>query len=281
MAAPPRLPLLAAGLLALGGCTATIDQASFFPKMNSSTTETLIAPAGYTKTDELMDLPGLGQMRVVRLDNPASDATIIYSGGNGNFVDEQSARASAMATATGADIVLYDYPGRGGTTVPPTIDASLATGPALLTALRAKGWIGGGPLYAYGLSFGGSQAAAMARGGGFDGLIVEGSAAEVLAVGRGFVPWYAKPFVSLKLDENLLRFDTQAYALAAKASILLISNKNDEVVRPKLMRTYAERLIAGGADVTLVAVPGGHGDGLDQPEALAAITRFVNAHPRR
>lgn len=281
MAVPPRLPLLAAGLLALGGCTATIDQASFFPKMNRSTTETLIAPAGYTKTDELMDLPGLGQMRVVRLDNPPSEATILYSGGNGNFVDEQSARASAMATATGADIVLYDYPGRGGTTVPPTIDAAIATGPALLAALRTKGWIGAGPLFAYGLSFGGSQAAAMVRNGGFDGLILEGTAADVLAVGRGFVPWYARPFVKLKLDENLLRFDTQAYALAAKASILLISNKNDEVVRPKLMRTYAERLIACGADVTLVAVPGGHGDGLDQPEVLAAITRFVNAHPRR
>lgn len=273
MAVALRLPLFAA--LLVGGCTATIDQGSFFPQMNRLTTATLTPPTGYAITDELVDLPGLGRMRVVRLDNPATEATIIYSGGNGNFVDEQSARAAALAAATAADIILYDYPGRGGTTVPPTIDASIATGPVLLDALRARGWIGEGPLYAYGLSFGGSQAAAIARVGGFDGLIVEGSAADVLAVGRGFVPWYAKPFVTLKLDEDLLRFDTQAFALAAKAPILLISSTDDTVVRPRLMRTYADRLKAGGAEVTLVSVPGEHGEGLEQPEAAAALTRFV------
>lgn len=269
-----RLPSLLSALL-LSGCTATISQDTFFPRMNQSTTQTLVAPAGTAMTDELIDLPGLGQVRVVRLDNPASDAAVIYSGGNGNFVNEQTGRAAALAKATGADVILYDYPGRGGTTVPPTIDAALETGPALLSALRTKGWIGAGPLYAYGLSFGGSQATAMARNGGFDGLILEGTVADVLAAGRGFVPWYAKPFVNLKLDENLLRFDTQAYALAAKAPILLISGRLDTVVRPKLMRTYADRLKAGGADVTLVSVPDAHGLGLRQPEALAAIKSFV------
>lgn len=280
MATAPR-PFLLATLLALGGCTATIDQSSFFPQMNRSTTQTLAVPEGYAKSDELVELPGLGLVRVVRLDNPASDATLIYSGGNGNFVDEQSSRVDALADATGADLILYDYPGRGGTTVAPTIDAAIATGPALMSALRARGWIGTGPLYAYGLSFGGSQAAAMARNGGFDGLVIEGSAADVLAVGRGFVPWYAKPFVKLQLDENLLRFDTQTYALAAKAPILLISTAKDDVVRPKLMTEYADRLKADGADVTLVSVPGEHGEGLRYPEGKAALTRFVNTHASR
>ncbi len=274
MTARAALPLLVA--LALGGCSATIDQSSFFPSMDQRTTARLTPPDGYTATDELVPLGDLGVIRVVRLDNPASDAAVIYSGGNGNFVDDQSGRAGALAAATGADIILYDYPGRGGTTVPPTIDAAIATGPALLNALRAKGWIGGGPLYAYGLSFGGSQAAAMARNGGFDGLVLEGTAADVLAVGRGFVPWYARPFVRLRLDEDLLRFDTQGYALASKAPILLISNEDDDTVRPKLMRTYADRLRAGGAEVTFVSVPGGHGEGLGQPKALAAVREFVS-----
>ena len=271
----------AAVLIALGGCTATIDQGTFFPPMTRTTAATLTAPAGYRMTDELVDLAGLGRMRVVRLDNPASEATVIYSGGNGNFVDDRTGDAAALARATGADLILYDYPGRGGTTVPPTIDAAIATGPALLYALRAKGWIGAGPLFAYGLSFGGSQAAAMVRGGGFDGLIVEGSAADVLAVGRGFVPWYAKPFVRLRLDDDLLRFDTLSYAVAGKTPILLISSKDDAVVRPGLMRDYADQLRVKGADVTLVSVPGEHGDGLDQPEALAALTRFVQARSGR
>ena len=273
MAVRTVLPLLVA--TALAGCTATIDQGSFFPPAGQATVNRLTAPAGLAMADELAELPGLGVMRVVRLDNPGTKATVIYSGGNGHFVDDDTANAAALAKATGADVILYDYPGRGGTTVSPTIDASIATGPALLSALRSKGWIGGGPVYAYGLSFGGTQAAAMARDGGFAGLMLEGTAADVEAVGRGFVPWYAKPFVSLKVDEELNRFDTQGYALASGAPILLIASERDTTVRPKLMRQYAERLRAGGATVTLVEVFGGHGDGLEQPAALAAAGRFV------
>jgi hypothetical protein len=38
--------------------------------------------------------------------------------------------AARLAKVTGADIILYDYPGRGGTTLPPTIEAAAAFGPA-------------------------------------------------------------------------------------------------------------------------------------------------------
>ncbi len=118
-------------------------------------------PPGYSMTDAMLDLPGLGRVHAVRLDNPASETAIIFSGGNHSFVSALSGHAAALAIATGADLILYDYPGRGGTTVPPTIDASIAAGPAMLGRLREMGWIGSGPLFAHGVSFGGSQAAAM------------------------------------------------------------------------------------------------------------------------
>ena len=265
----------------LTGCTAVIDQATFFPQAEPPPAATLTPPPGYALTDAMLELPDLGNVHAVRLDNPASNRAIVYSGGNGSFVSVLSPVALALASATGADIILYDYPGRGGTNVPATIDASIATGPAMLRELRRRGWIGGGPLFAYGMSFGGSQAAAMARAGGFDGLILEATAADIHAVGRNFVPGIARPFVRLRVDPALGRFDFLGYAAAARAPILLIGSQNDRVVRPGNITAFAAQLRARGAEVTLVTVPGGHGTALREAEARAAVGRFVASHATR
>ncbi|TMJ20482.1 MAG: hypothetical protein E6G92_12310 [Alphaproteobacteria bacterium] len=277
-----RICLAGALAAALGGCTAVIDQTSFFPQVEAPPPGVaLVAPAGYAITEAMLDLPDLGTIHAVRLDNPASQTVIVYSGGNASFVSASSHLAAALAAATGADLIFYDYPGRGGTNVPATIDASIATGPALVSELRRRGWIGGGALFAYGLSFGGSQAAAMARAGGFDGLILEGTAADIAAVGRNFVPGIAKPFVRLHVDPELQRFDFLSYAVSAGAPILLLSSRGDEVVRPRNMQAFAEQLRARGVGVNMVTVAGTHGTALREAEARAALREFVAAHSRR
>lgn len=280
-----RRIMVGAGLFcsiaSLGGCAAVIDQSSFFPQSADAPVATLVPPSGYTMTDALFKLPGLGAMHAVRLDNPATETAVIYSGGNGNFVSSQSRQAAALAVATGADIILYDYPGRGGTTVPANIDASLATGPAMLDALRQRQWIGNAPLFAYGLSFGGSQAAAMVRNGGFAGLIMEGSAADIASVGRNFVPAMAKPFVRLKVDPGLARFDFLGYATVSKTPVLLLSSRGDTIVRDRNMRDFADQIRSRGTPVTLVSVPGEHGTAMQQPAARTAVATFVKAQAVR
>ena len=268
------------GCASLAACTASIDQASFFPQSMEAPHSVLKPPPGYALTHMLLDLPGLGKLHAARLDHAANNATIIYSGGNGSFVAGGTDIAAALAEATGADLIFYDYPGRGGTTVPPTIDASIATGPAMLQALRRAGWIGGGPLFAYGLSFGGSQAAAMTREGGFDGLIIEASAADLASVGRNFVPGIARPFVKVEVDPELRRFDYLGYATAHRTPILLIASRDDDIVRERNMADFADQLRMRGSDVTLITVPGEHGTGLGQPVALTALRSFVEKRSR-
>ncbi|HYD12773.1 MAG TPA: alpha/beta fold hydrolase [Allosphingosinicella sp.] len=266
----------------LAGCTAVIDRASFFPQLEPPPQAVLQPPPGYRMMEAMLDLPGLGRVHAVRLDNPASETVIIYHGGNGSFVAAQSRGAAALAATTGADLILYDYPGRGGTDVPGTIEAAIATGPALLAAFRREGWIGRGPLFAYGFSFGGSQAAAMARdGAGFDGLILEGTASDIAAVGRNFVPWIARPFVRIRLDPALARFDYFGYAVSARAPILLISSRDDRVVRPRNMRAFAAQLRAQGRTVDLVEIPGGHGSAIGEAQGRAAIGAFIARLSRR
>lgn len=282
--------LLGAGMIGsalLSGCTARIDQQSFFPSAASAPATSLRAPAGYNMSEAMLELPGLGTVHAVRLDNPASDTIIVYNGGNMSFVAGGSRVAAALAGATGADLILYDYPGRGGTDLPRTIDVSIQTGPALLRRFREAGWIGSGPLFTYGFSFGGSQAAAMSREGGVAGIVLEATAADIAAVGRNFVPALVRPFVKLEVDRELKRFDYLGYAVASGAPLLLIASVDDDVVRLRNMRDFAEQLRSRGAQVTLVEVPGGHGSAVRHPTTLAAVRTFVeqqagkNQAPRR
>jgi pimeloyl-ACP methyl ester carboxylesterase len=264
--------------ISITGCTAVIDQGSFFPSEKLTPPNAVLQiPQGYTATNQLFDLGSLGRVRAVRLDNPKSETVVVYSAGNGGFVDSNGASqmAASLASVTGADIILYDYPGRGGTTLPATIEAATAFGPAMVDQLKTAGWMGSAPAYAYGLSFGGTMTASMARTGAFTGLIIEGSATDYAAIGRDFVPGVVKPFVKLRISENLKTFDYLGYTVAAKAPVLLLSGTQDKVVLPKRMQQFADQLKLQGVDVILRSVPVGHGGALNKKEGRDALAAFM------
>jgi pimeloyl-ACP methyl ester carboxylesterase len=260
----------------LGACTATIDQSSLLPNLTEPKVAQIVEPpAGYTREERLLDLPGLGVVHVVRLTRPDSRATLFYSGGNGSFVSSSGSRLNRLATITGTDIVTFDYPGRGGTTVPNTTDALIAFGPSLIAAVRANGWIRSGPLYSYGFSLGGATAANMARTGGFDGLILEATAADIPAVARNMIPTLLKPFVRVKVSEEFARFDYAGYAVAGRTPILVIAGDDDRTVDIRTTGRFAEQLRKAGATVTFVEVPGGHGAALSSAPAQTALQNFM------
>jgi pimeloyl-ACP methyl ester carboxylesterase len=263
-------------LMLLGACTATIDQSSLLPTLTAPTVAQVVEPpAGYAREERLLDLPGLGAVHVVRLTRPESRATLFYSGGNGSFVSSSGSRLNRLATITGTDIITFDYPGRGGTTVPNTTDALIAFGPALIATVRATGWIRSGALYSYGFSLGGATAANMARTGGFDGLILEATAADIPAVARDKIPALLKPFVRVKVSEEFARFDYAGYAVAGRTPILVIASEDDRTVNVRTTRRFAEELRKAGAIVTLVEVPGGHGAALSSVLAQTALRNFI------
>ncbi|WP_152997764.1 alpha/beta hydrolase family protein [Sphingomonas sp. HT-1] len=261
--------------LALCGCTVTVGQSSLLPAIQEKPRDAVAPLAGYSRQDRILTLPDLGNVHVVRLAKPGNRTTILYSGGNRYLIAYTGNRLNELAAMTGADIVTFDYPDRGGTTVPKTTDALIAFGPALVAALRQEGWIGNGPLYAHGFSFGGAMASNMARTGGFSGLILEATAADIGAVARNMVPTLLKPFLWVKVSKEIRRYDYAGYALAARAPILVLAGSEDKTVRPRIVRRFAERLRSAGAAVTFVEVPGDHGKALASPQGREALQGFM------
>lgn len=271
-------------LLAIGAaclltsCAVTVDESSLLPAIDPPEAGvTLAAPPGYARTERMIDVGGLGEVHGVRLDRPDSEATVIFAGGSGYFSANASRRLTRLAELTGADILTFDYPGRAGTTVPRTAEALSALGPALVTGLREAGWIGAGPLYAYGFSFGGASAAGVARAGGFDGLILESTSSDINAMGRNMIPGIARPFVRLRIDDDLNQFDFLGFAASARAPVLLIGAEDDAQADRATVEAFAARLRDRGLVVTLVFGEGGHGDAIYSEPGGRAVRTFTSA----
>jgi pimeloyl-ACP methyl ester carboxylesterase len=272
-----RLALILAVLL-LSACALTIDEDALLPLQSSQAGEqALTAPPGYVLTHRNISIGDLGQVSVTRLDNPASAMTLIYCGGAGYTMAAASKRMARLAALTGADLITFDYPGRGATNLPRTSDALIALGPGLMAGLKEAGWIGAGPLYAYGFSFGGASASNIARTGGFDGLILEAASSDIPAVGRNLAPGPLRPFLRLKVDEDVKRFDYFGYAIAANTPILVMGGRDDELARQSIVRRFAIDLEQAGARVTLAIVPGAHGQASYSDEGGTALRAFIAA----
>lgn len=261
--------------MVLGGCTVTVGSTSLLPKMQQPAAISVEPVDGYARQEQMLVLPDLGTVHVARLTRARNARTLVYSGGNGSFVATAGKRLNQLAELSGADIVTFDYPGRGGTTVPKTTDALIAFGPALISGLRQAGWIKSGPVYSYGLSLGGATASNIARTGGFAGLILEATAADIPAVARNMIPATLKPFVRVRVSDDLKQYDYLGYAAAAHAPILLIAGEADTTIDLATAKRFASDLRVAGANVTFVKVPGGHGMGLASEQGQSAFRAFL------
>lgn len=278
-AAPPAAPAPSprAGDQPFAGREIAVDQASLFPALPDPDERRVTPLGGYVREERILTLPGLGDVHVARLARPGNRATVIYSGGNASFIATSGERLNRLAEITQGDIVTFDYPGRGGTTIANTPASFVGFGPALVAALRREGWIAEGALYAYGFSLGGAFAANMARSGGFDGIILEGTAPDIAAVVRNAVPPAMRPFIRVRISDDLKLYDYRGYVIEARAPVLVIAGEADETVDAELSRRFADDLAAQGLVVTFRQVPGGHGDGLDAESGRAAVQEFLAA----
>lgn len=261
--------------LLMAGCAVNVGQSSLLPNLPQPVEQQVAPLTGYSREDRVLSLAGLGDVRVARLTRPGNTATVIYCGGNGSFIATSGQRLNELAEVTGVDIVTFDYPGRGGTTVPKTSEALSAFGPAFVSRLRAEGWIAGNRIYAYGFSFGGASAAAIGRSGGFDGLIFEGTAANIPEVVRGMVPAIAQPFVKVRITDDLKSFDYFGYTVAAKAPVLVLAGRDDKVIKADTSRRFVEDLRAKGVSVTFIEAAGGHGQVLADERGRKAVQQFL------
>lgn len=198
-------------------------------------------------------------------------ATVVYFGGNQFRLDQHADPVIRAMQAAGVSVVIVDHRGYGRSDGQPTMQLLRSDALDVVDYVRARR---PGRVVLYGHSIGSFIAAGAAAERAVDGLILEGTSTTATEWAHSLVPWYAKPFVTVQIDDVLAGVSNVAALSRYRAPLLILAGAADTQTPARL----AKKLFATApsADKRFVRVPkGGHDSVLDDPLVQSALRDFL------
>jgi len=166
-------------LLALAGCTVTVDERSLLhPTPGGALPEEALEGAAgvYAMTEHWIGTPDGSRLSAVLLRQPGARGTILYFGGNGFTIERFGAYVAGALAPLGVDIMIVDHRGYGRSEGTPTQANIEADGVAAFDYL--SGTIGVAParIVVHGQSLGSFIAGHVAANRPAAGVVLESSA---------------------------------------------------------------------------------------------------------
>lgn len=201
---------------------------------------------------------------------------IIYCGGN-NFRMQAAGGRIARSLGQSYDLVLFDYPGYGDSTGRATVASIIEATLAVHDYAEAEGWFRDRQVIGYGFSMGGFAVSELARHRALDAVVLESTAPSVAAWSRTFVPWWAKPFVSIDVAKPLVSLNNVEALAQVGYPVLVLAGGKDVEAPDRLSRHLYGELLERGVDVQFVLFPSArHGEIMNSPEFTPAFARFMS-----
>lgn len=275
-----RIPLLCAIAALAGGCvTVHVNESRVFQPGPCSAAA--IAPAASAEFAIEPFIVRAGDdvaLSVIALRHARPRGTILYFGGNGSrycadqLRDTSSGRLLHNLGRLGYNVVLVNYRGYGDSGGRPTFELIKRDALAIYDYVAARDFAP--PLVVYGQSLGGLFAATVAMHRPVSALVVESPPTTYREVIGSATPWYAKPFVRVRMtraveSENLLNVVDKV-----NERLLVMVGSRDPLTPPKM----ASRVLKAAAsqDKSVVIIRGGgHGDLVEFDEYWAGLQSFL------
>ena len=264
--------LLVATALFATSCSVAIQENHFFnpgPPQHAQP----IAASGSTTEPHTITMGDGTKLAAAYVVTPGADVDILYFGGNASRIDDYGGELAELVAPLRANLFLSDYRGYGRSTGQPTLDSIEQDALAIFDYVRERS--GGRPIVVHGLSLGSFLAANVAVNRPVAGLVLESTAPDVNEWAHANVPFYARPFVRLKIAPALLtRSNTEALRTYT-GPLLLLTGSKDPVTPPR----FAQKLAATSASSVkrAVIVPGAsHGDAMMFPLAAKEYAAFLD-----
>lgn len=213
------------------------------------------------------------QLNGILLARPGADRVVLYFGGNMFHIDQHAETLMPILGACGTNVALFDYRGYGRSSGKPTVANMQADALAMFDALNARY---PGRVIVHGQSLGSFMAAYVAQSRPVLATVLETTATSATELIEAQVPWYAKPFLRLDIDESLRRIDNRTAAARFQSAALVIAADKDKTTPPVLGRRVFEAIPRQDKQ-WLLSKEAGHNDALDKHEAAAAYCRFVKS----
>nr|WP_314123491.1 alpha/beta fold hydrolase [uncultured Brevundimonas sp.] len=262
------LPGLLAVVTALGGCgSVTVRPADVIvtnARNNSSGAELSGAPlseaADLGKKQASTSAVGTpyGDIHVATaLSTPASDALIVFCGGNG-FQERYAGATRGAALAPFGDILMFDYPGLGQSGGSGAANEyqnfRQSLGAYIAELVQANGY---GEVIFWGHSFGSGFCSALAADHkGHSRLVLEAGFGSLMEVARARAGAAAN-VVQIEIDPAVPQYGIRDLLRGYSGQVVSIASRADEVIPFAVSQALANDLESANGDVTVLVLPEG------------------------
>lgn len=269
-------------LALLSGCTTVTIKEGNFIRPDSVTgykTETrLDGPAvaalrpTATLVEQTVALADGGAALGVLVRQPGARATVLYFGGNAFHLDRHGPTVLAAIASCGANVAMFDYRGYGRSSGKPTVALMAEDALAIFDHVNAQF---PGRVVVHGQSLGSFIGARVAQLRPARALVLESTATTPMGWARANVPWYARPFVDIRVTPQLAEVDNVVAASAFRGPGLVLVGENDRITPLALGKRVYEAM-PGTPRELLVAPGAGHNDVLESGAAVQGYCRFID-----
>jgi fermentation-respiration switch protein FrsA (DUF1100 family) len=273
--------LAAAVAVAVGGCTAHIDEQTLLHPIAGGgidPAELARAAPSYRPEEIWITTADGSRLSAVRLRQPGARTTVLYFGGNGYTIGRFGAWTASVFGPLGVDLVIVDHRGYGRSEGTPGVASFEGDGLSAFDHLTGALGIPSSRIVLHGQSLGSFIAGHVAANRPTGGVVLESSATTteewVDANRRGA----ARLFVRFEIADALRGRGNLANMARIEEPLFLLVGARDRTTPVRLSRTLYEASPLPEGHKTLFVVPrAGHSDVLLQPEAIAAYRRFLAA----
>ncbi|WP_342119236.1 alpha/beta fold hydrolase [Pseudoduganella sp. OTU4001] len=262
--------------VALSACTTVnVTSRSFIPKDTGKLAVLKKATPAYKIDNIEFTHPGGAISRGIFMHKPDAQFTVLYFMGAGVRVDTNAAYFGKPFAELNANIISFDYHDFGRSEAPdsafdlPDLERETL---ALYDHVRATTK---GKLVVHGHSFGSFVAAKLAGKRPLDAVVLEATGTDARAYVDNTIPWFAKPFVRVNLDENLLAVDNRAALRSFQGPVLVINGAKDNQTPIHTARALFDSL-DNQRKRFVAASEAGHMNAMSQPDTLSAYREFLD-----
>ncbi|HYH80666.1 MAG TPA: alpha/beta hydrolase [Longimicrobium sp.] len=274
-----RTSLLALVLLTAGCATVSVPENNFFHPGYAAlppNARAMAAAAGLRIEDAWFAGADGTRLHALYVRTPGARNTVLYFGGDNFRLATGGMQAAQLLRGLGANGLLVEYRGYGESQGTPTL--------ALVKddALRAYDWLAARPdvdrsrIVVHGFSLGSFLAPHVAEQRGAGVLVLEGSATSARDWATDQIPWYAKPFVRVRIADAIAAESNLERLRRYRGPLLLVVGANDPATRPAMsQRLYRASATPAARKRLVIAAGKTHGDAMTSPEAIAAYRGFL------
>lgn len=255
----------------------------FRPRPGGPLTASLVSasvPSAALRPIDLVSFDGT-HLRGGLLTQPNAQETIVYFGGNIATAARTGLRTARRLAPLGTNVVLVDYRGYGASDAgPPSAAAMLEDGVRVFDHVRAMSGLESTRLIVHGHSMGSLIAAHVAASRPVAAVVLESAAPTLDAYVANQIPWYATPFVRVRVAPALRAHASLHLMSSIRAPLLLLVGARDQDTPPRFSRTLYEVAMHTPPRKVLVEVPdAGHSDVLDYATSLDAYRSLLRQLP--